>query len=197
MNVVINLDGYETAIYEIYPLSEAKEPLVAGAFFDIAGNGQNRSEIILYPADKPPVLLNPGIVKTSGFKPASFVHPLEGASSAERTLILSKERFTLKKDTGALILTAKLSLNASLIHAVIAILLTPEKGFDTVQFPHVSISQDDVELKALVNKENGHWCWISAGLLKGTGVIRIMLMNHKGNLSWREKPLSTWFVRIN
>ena len=61
-DIEISLDGYETAIYEIYPLEEAKEPLVAGVVFSSTVEN-NDYKIDIYQKISKPVLLNPDVCK--------------------------------------------------------------------------------------------------------------------------------------
>ncbi len=70
--VELPLDGYETAIYELYPLQEAKAPLLAGAVFDetIARSGEYVFRF--RSADSEVKLLNPRLVA--------------GAAAAEQSL---------------------------------------------------------------------------------------------------------------
>ena len=58
----IQLNGYETAVFEIYPRKEASWPLVAHTKFRYKITGDKTVEYHFYDYDKP-VLLNPEIVK--------------------------------------------------------------------------------------------------------------------------------------
>jgi len=40
---LLPLNGYETAIYEIYPVEEAQKPLIAGRLFEYPTKGENWS----------------------------------------------------------------------------------------------------------------------------------------------------------
>lgn len=61
--VKIPLKGYETAIYEIYPLDEAQEPLVADVVFDAAEEKGHTYSLDVREIGKHARLLNPGTVK--------------------------------------------------------------------------------------------------------------------------------------
>ncbi len=62
-SVTLPLDGYETAVYEVYPLKNALRPLVAGVLFEGGGVRGNVSRISCYaPAGKDVRILNPGRV---------------------------------------------------------------------------------------------------------------------------------------
>ena len=59
--VTLPLGGYETAAYEMYPLREAKEPLLAGVTFATLHRDAKREEVLVQSAGKNAVLLNPDI----------------------------------------------------------------------------------------------------------------------------------------
>ncbi len=58
----IALDGFETAVYEIYPLGEATEPLVAGVVFDVVSETETRRVIRYRDASAKATVLNPASV---------------------------------------------------------------------------------------------------------------------------------------
>jgi len=65
-DVVFSFDGYESSVYEIYPVREAGEPLVSSIHYDLTKTGDSTCEITYSYYLKEPVILNPGLV-------ASFV----------------------------------------------------------------------------------------------------------------------------
>ncbi len=60
--IQINLQGYETAIYELFPLEEAKEPLISGVPFDIVLSSENIYKIKIRSSESELKLLNPDII---------------------------------------------------------------------------------------------------------------------------------------
>lgn len=53
----IPLQGYETAIYEIYPVEEAYEPLLAGVTFEVVKESESNYIVKFYDAEKGACLL--------------------------------------------------------------------------------------------------------------------------------------------
>jgi len=60
--LVLALDGYETAVYEIYPLTEATEPLLAGVTFEVARRTDDELTLHCLDAAVEARLLNPELV---------------------------------------------------------------------------------------------------------------------------------------
>ncbi|MBL0177003.1 MAG: alpha-galactosidase [Ignavibacteria bacterium] len=64
--ILLPLVGYETAIYEVYPLAEARRPLLAGLTFARAPSAQGAYGITAYGRTKDAVLLNPVLAGAPG-----------------------------------------------------------------------------------------------------------------------------------
>src|SRR5262249_36281237 len=77
------LDGYETAIYEIYPVEEASGPLLAGVPFTILSHDASGIGIDVYGSARNAKILNPAkfsIVSGGGSSKESVRDPLPGKS---------------------------------------------------------------------------------------------------------------------
>ncbi|NQT27248.1 alpha-galactosidase [candidate division KSB1 bacterium] len=66
--ISLPLDGYETAIYEIYPIEESQEPFIAGVPFDSQLDDQGNWIIRYYKTKEAPKLLNKKIVKKINYQ---------------------------------------------------------------------------------------------------------------------------------
>jgi phenylpropionate dioxygenase-like ring-hydroxylating dioxygenase large terminal subunit len=75
--LMLPLGGYETAVYEMYPLAEAKEPLLAGVTFATLHRDAKSEEVLVQSAGKNAVLLNPEIasVELSALRKLSGISP--------------------------------------------------------------------------------------------------------------------------
>ncbi len=60
-SVKVSLQGYETAVFEIYPVEQARYPLVTGAKFRLGNVADGKQEVLLYDINNPRIL-NPKTV---------------------------------------------------------------------------------------------------------------------------------------
>jgi len=57
--VTLPLEGFETAVYEVFPIGEATEPLIAGAVYDLAGKSGEAWSVSLHNVSSDARILNP------------------------------------------------------------------------------------------------------------------------------------------
>jgi len=62
-NLNISLQGYETAVFEIYPLEKAKYPLVSDTVFNLEKKEEKTYNIKIFKSGKVSKILNPKIIK--------------------------------------------------------------------------------------------------------------------------------------
>jgi len=83
----IKLQGYETAVYEIYPLSEAEYPLLAGTVFSINEKTNSSVTYTIYNADDKVCLLNPDKVKNKTIT----IQPQHLSRCGEKVKLIKKD----------------------------------------------------------------------------------------------------------
>ncbi len=106
------LSGYETAVYEIYPLKDCDEPLLAGAPFDVIGREGNKITFSVYGPRSAVRILNPE-------KLASHAN-LSGLPQSLKSESAARRSFTSDG--------ARLSFDVSLDSPkLLALLLTPAR----------------------------------------------------------------------
>ncbi len=114
--VTLPLEGYETAIYEMYPLAEADSPLLGGGFYDITATNDGGGELTVYGSAGGAQLLNSDrFALSSRIGGASPPPPADAAS-----LRVDRPR------SGEL--HVSFALDASMEEASLALLLTPAAG---------------------------------------------------------------------
>lgn len=185
--IEIPLDGYESAVYELYPLQTATEPLVCGARFDSRITGENQYTVNVYDAPLGIRLLNASTVKdamVNNIKPDPYQIniPVSKPSTAVKT---GKIGFTSIK-TGAEF-TQKLSIDPSVNEVRYAFLLKPDKGYEEAEFPGVTFFTGDKEIKAMVQQQKGMWSWYSVITGKETKEIRTRFINGPKTKEWKGK----------
>jgi len=151
----ISLDGYETAIYEISPLKEAKHPLIAGVTFDIISAQDNRFALKLLKNEGQPTVLNPQNITSiqSGEKvidPTNFQITLPNPTDW-----VSGKVFKSNKST----IDLKFTLDESVAEATLALLLEPIGEFVGEQDPVIIFNLDGQEVTPEIEAEEGQWGW--------------------------------------
>ena len=156
--VTFTLKGFETAIYDIYPLDETVPPLLAGAIFDLITEGNTMTYTVIK-GENGIRFLNPEKIETLeqegrkisiGDLHADYqLDVMETGYST--TFSSSDDQFTFTIDP---------SRTLSKRMKMVALLLKPDTaGGD---FPEVTISQGNKELKTEKQNGKGAWQWVSA-----------------------------------
>jgi hypothetical protein len=181
----IPLEGYETAVFELYPLQEATEPLVCGARFDLDNSAGDQYSISVYDAPLGIRLLNPDIVKevTADGKKTDPLQINFARKNVPDVSAIKPVEISVQKP--GMELTTKLTLDPSVKEARYAVLLRPDKEYENQEFPSVTFTIGDKTVKAIVQQQKGLWSWYS--LITGPDVksIRTKVLNHAKTKEWK------------
>ncbi|UCH96752.1 MAG: alpha-galactosidase [Candidatus Aminicenantes bacterium] len=192
------LQGYETAIYEIYPLEDSSEPLLAGVTFDIVK--KSGKEYVLHARNPGPQigLLNPGMVKT--IKISGRGVPLHQLQSA-----LNVKPLPAAVNTGSLVLKGSgaqvdFQVKEPSTTATLCFLVEPavqvnekkQKGTDTI----VSVYMDGKRAEAEEEQQEGRWAWYKVNVAQGQHKARINIQSATKRIKWTGK-ISAWMVYIH
>lgn len=188
----IPLEGYESAIFELYPLQEAKEPLICGARFEVENTSGNQYFLALNDAPLGTKLLNPEIVKKVTIDgkgtELSQIFPV-GHKLPDPVVCQPIEINTLKTGTE---IFSKVVFDTSVQEARYAILLKPEAGYETIEFPACIFNCDGKEVKTMVQQQKGLWSWFSLITTRDVKSIRASLQNNVKTREW--KGMATIFL---
>jgi len=189
--IEIQLDGYETAIYEIYPLKEASKPLLAGVTFDPVNIKGNKLNLKFYNANEARIL-NPEKVKTIeycgkkvGLKNLSI--SIEHQSTPVEDY--SVKRVNQKEGSE---IDVRFTLRESSHQATLSILLSPSEGSKGKALPKVTIYLDRKEAKASIQIQKGLWEWYSINVSPGKHLSKIHIIPTQ-NKEWKGKA-SVWLI---
>ncbi len=154
----IELNGFETAIFDVYPMESTNRPLLAGAVFSLkAGNGTLNYKV--YETCTQVKFLQPGKIEkmtVDGLK-ADF-KSLKGGYITEN----GKENYTVSEKDGKKTIFFKISSkNINGQHTgEVALLFGKNEVND--DFPEVTIKQNGKKLKVNKQQIKGKWAWYSA-----------------------------------
>ncbi len=171
--VEFSLSGYETAVYEIYPLRDAGIPLVAGAEFSLKKLGKSKVEVEIYGGKARPVILNPWVVssvKYRGKKIKISEIPAPEGKSAEVSYRLRKgENYRIE-----------LLLGDRTSGGTLAILV---KG-NGASLPSLSFLQNGKEVKPEVELQKNSWAWYKLPLKKARHEIVVKKEGEGEMIPW-------------
>jgi hypothetical protein len=180
-DLTFNLKGYETAVYEVFPLNEAQRPLLAGATFAASKEDGNYSIKVLHvdpkgggahflnPDQYPNVQMNQqqisaDEVSLSASAPTSVVHESAVHHPEKNRMVLN------------------IDIDSSLSEATLAVLLKTKS--DTKNNPSVTINVDGKQQKVKVQELSGHWGWYKVPVSSGKHKVNITLSKTKKLKSW-------------
>jgi len=167
----IVLDGFEAAVYEIYPLGEAARPLPAGVEFSGRVNDDGSYTALCYGTTAAPGLLNdwPGRA-TAG--PAPLADFGAGIGTARQ---LSAGRGWVEYEV---------DVPATTRGPRLAMLLKPDASWAGADLPEVETRIDGHAIVPRLESQEGAWRWVAAELPPGRHRLALRLRSPAGK-TWR------------
>jgi hypothetical protein len=189
--VTLPLEGYETAIYEVYPLKRATLPLVAGVVFE-TGNVEGKTcRLSCYPDSWRNVrILNPGTIASlriggKDIDPGRFVPggmysrslPLPPVPPPVRT---AGSRAGDHGDGWEF----SLRVDSSSHNGMLALLVKPAGGEQPVARPSVTMVLDGMKAQPDVESQKGMWAWYTLGVGPGSHTLSFAVAGDERVKSW-------------
>jgi hypothetical protein len=179
------LQGYETGIYEIYPLEKATEPLLAGVTFDVVKEKGTDYVIKVRNRNKQVRLLNPGIVKN--IKISHQEVPLHQLQSA-----LSIKPLPTPVKTGSMTAVAggaavDFSVKESSTAAALVFLVEPLTKIN------VSVYLQGKKTEVEVEQQKDKWAWYKVKIGPRQHNARIKIQPVDKKIKWTGK-ISAWVI---
>ena len=155
--ITIPLQGYEAAIYEVYPLKDAKRPLLAGADFEVKKADERHYSLHLLASDNNIKFLNPAMIENV---------KIDGKEeNVDRLRINSKPPKEgldkLKNNFGNNNIKTEVALNEGIVSARYIVFLKPDSSFNGKDFPAFVLTVDGKKIEPTVQRQNGSWATYS------------------------------------
>jgi hypothetical protein len=190
-SVELALDGYETAVFELYPLADAAGPLLAGVEFEPGTAAAGRQEWTVYPESSEARWLNP---------PAGAAVSVQGQPAEPDRLALPpvvvpepvRNARVWAADGGAT-LSVELEVDPSMVEAEVAVQLRPPKDAPLAQLPELAGHLDYKPATLHREQEPGKWAWYTVPVGPGRHVLVIKLVPAADGKAWQGKA-SAWVV---
>ncbi|MEJ2050405.1 MAG: alpha-galactosidase [Calditrichota bacterium] len=193
----IPLEGYETAMFEIYPIKEATQPLLAGADFDMTGNASGGSTLHVLkvvPGQGGARLLNPDqvtglTVDGSAADADGIIVPVSSAANPVHDITVhSGSRTTSSVRTS-------FQLDSNVTDARIACLLQvahPEQAGD-VKSPQVGVTVNGAPVEAEVENQDGQWGGYTVPVSPGKNEVAVQVSPGSDGTQWQGSA-NLWLI---
>lgn len=155
-SITISLKGYETVVYEIYPLQEAEYPLLADVVFSLKKKTNSLVIYNIYSSSDNARLLNPDKVEN------------EPASIQPQYIPACGERVKLRKNDDRI--TLQFKVHPSMNTATLAVLVTSDSNLQSNL--DVTLWLDGKPVTPRVEKQKS-WQWITIPVSNGIHTISL------------------------
>lgn len=155
--ITLPLQGYEAAIYEVYPLKDAKRPLLAGAEFEVTKSDEHHYSLHLLDNNSEVKFLNPSMISEVKINNHSINvdHLNIGSNKPEEGLNKIQNTFDNNE------IKTKVNLNGGIASARYIVFLKPDSSFSGKDFPSFVLSVDGKKVKPTVQQQKGSWATYS------------------------------------
>jgi hypothetical protein len=183
--VEISLAGFETAIYEVYPLQEATVPLVGGATFDVVGGEKGFDRLVLYEKGKGTTLLN------KDRYPGIDLRLADGSIAQHEALRRGSVKFQVNGEKTEL--RASFGIESTMTTGSLAVLLTPAKSNTSEKQPVVLVTIDGKTDTARTEDTGSASAWFTLPIAQGNHNMSLRIVSVEPGKPW-EGQASCWIV---
>ena len=193
VDLEIPLEGYETAVYEIYPLEEAQEPLLAGIKYDLARATKEGTTIRVLDSGGEARLLNPEMVSSLVYD-GMRVDPLDEVIPVVE-LQEPVNRISIQKyiGEGQFWSDIRFRLHEPAKTATFCFLLEPSGVFVDGEEPAVVMSLNGEPVGMQTEIQEGRWKWYKRDVPIGSNLMRVQIFPPEGKTNWTGTA-SAWLV---
>ncbi|RLE01692.1 MAG: hypothetical protein DRJ11_09065 [Candidatus Aminicenantes bacterium] len=190
-DLYLPLAGYETAVYEIYPVEEADKPLLAGRLFEWRPTSAGEGELLCYPGQKEAYFLNPDLVANVEIKGESFAPRNIKLPPVVEPVKVEATPFNLESG----VLNFTLTVKSPVKKGQLALLLEPTEAFQGQPLPEVELKINGQVVSLEKESQKGRWAWLKATLPPGVHQIQIRFSPAASGsgVNW-QGDLAAWFL---
>jgi hypothetical protein len=190
--LTLPLDGFETAVYELYPIASATEPLLAGVSFDNVSTSGSTRTVQIHSVTSDATVLNP----TALLAPSDDMKLLRDAVKQLRLKAddTSIARSTVRGITGGV--EVNITVPPSIHDGVCALLFLPDSTVKGDASLSVSAIVDGKPAEVKSEHQEGRAQWFTVSLVPGQHVVIVAAGAPKDTLGWRGR-LQSWFIGMN
>ncbi len=193
VDLEIPLEGYETAVYEIYPLEEAQEPLLAGVKYDRTRATQDSYRIKVLDSEGEARLLNPGMVSSFVYDGKRIDPPNEVIPVVQLPEPLNRVSVQNYAGEGQFWSDIRFRLNEPATAATFCFLLEPTGAFVDEEDPAVFMNLNGESVRMRTETQKGRWIWHKCDVPTGSHLIRVQIFPPESKTNWAGTA-SAWLV---
>jgi hypothetical protein len=190
--LAVPLDGYEAAVYELYPLKEASWPLLAGICFAAEPGTDGSMDLSVFGPTGDVAVLNPALIRD----PAGLTGALKTVCSRllkEGTAPVLTGVSVRGASAGRSSLEISCTVSGTSSDGMLAIMTVPEgtSGEKIALKASARIDGSDAEVKT--EYQEGRSEWYKIGLAPGKHTVTVSFRTAKDSTVWRGKA-TAWFI---
>ena len=189
----IPLQGYETAVYEVYPLEKAHEPLLGGAIYDVSQPTEKTFHLSVYATNGNVRWLNPE--KMAQLKIAGNTIALKDFSIEKKPMptLLTTPAFRIELKKHRVLLESQFNLSDKTKKATLAILMESDRNSTGKKLPSVEAKLNGKRVIAEIEQVKGKWQWLKYSILPGENRTKLTFRLKKDAPAWSGR-VSAWVI---
>jgi hypothetical protein len=191
-SVVLPLDGFETAVYELYPVGEASRPLLAGAAFDIVSEQGKECLVQYYGVEKGAKLLNPEIIESAMVEGKSIGTGALSLPEDEESPLVTDIAVRPEK-AGRPKFTVRFNLSETGRESALALLMTPDPSAAGGPKPGLSAWIDGAAAAVKTEPQEGRSQWFTVDIRPGKHEILVEARPGGESQEWKGS-VAAWLV---
>jgi len=191
-SVILPLDGFETAVYELYPVQEAARPLLAGATFDVISEQGKDCLVQYYGVEKGAKLLNPEIIESAVMGGKSVnAGALPLPEDEEPSLVTGMA--VRPEGAGRPRFTVRFNLSETGREGALALLMMPDPSSAGGPKPSLSARIDGAAAAVKTEPQEGRSQWFTIDVRPGKHEIAVQARPGRDSQEWIGK-VAVWLV---
>ncbi len=155
--ITLPLQGYEAAVYEVYPLKEASSPLLAGVTYDAKVEEANELGIHILQTGNEIKLLNPASVSSVSIDgKSSDITKLNIPGIHALGMVKDQQNHFSKNE-----ISSTIDLDASVVTARYILFVKPDSSSVGKPFPNMILKVDGKTEQPSLQQQSGNWATYS------------------------------------
>ncbi|MCX6134249.1 MAG: alpha-galactosidase [Ignavibacteriales bacterium] len=190
--ITLPLDGFETAVYELFPIQDATEPLLAGAVYDVVGNDHVAWKSVVHSVTPDFRILNPSVLRSEADASNTIRDLQMGLTGGRSAAVVGDVKIDgSQSSTGVVAVTFTAAENAA--DAMMAVLLAQDNSTKAKTTLKVTAQVDGQDTKVSTEYQEGKSQWYTVAVTPGRHSLTLKIAPTKDSLSWQGKA-TAWFV---
>jgi hypothetical protein len=190
--ITLPLSGFETAVYELFPLADATEPLLAGATFDVVGQENMSLKFAVHSVSADLKILNPSVLESNAQASASIRELQKELKGSRPSEIVREAKIDGSQSSDGLVNLQFVAAD-DVSDAMVAVLLAQDNSIEKKTPLKVTARVDGVDATVSTEYQEGKSQWYTVAVTPGKHSMTMKVVRTNDSLSWKGKA-TVWFV---